>query len=498
MKKNKSFSLMMLVLMVIILLSCTSQQSGNTQVQNTEGQQQYTPEKYFKIKKTDDGKGIEIIEYTGKDTIVNIPPIIQGLPVTNIGRGAFEGGKKKVGKRLTSVTIPNSVISIGEAAFIYNKLSSITIPNSVISIGKWAFSDNQLSSITIPNSVISIGKWAFESNQLSSVTIPNKVNFIGIGAFYNSMLMEINCAMDNPVFTTIEGVLFSKDLKTIVVYPAKKGNEYIIPKGVTVIADYAFYGSKLIRVNIPEGVSTIGKGAFQLNELTNVNIPNSVTTIGDRAFAKNHFENIPTLSKNISVSMSAFEDNTPLSVKDKNSIIDNEYKLAIAGLNNNDFPAAMFHYRNILALSQNYQSLKIVWDSYIKKNNNLYPAPFEGEWKYVISQATTITKQVQVEDLGRALGLGRAYGYRTETRTVQVQEKNIILVFNGNNYNMKYSNGERSTGTFLYSNEKLDLGNGEILEIKGYPIIIELENGLILGFDGSKIIFVGENIIMQR
>ena len=87
------------------------------------------------------------------------------------------------GLGITSVTIPNSVTSIGNGAFRENQLTSITIPDSVTSIGDSAFFRNNLTSVTIPNSVTSIGNSAFSSNQLTSVTIPNSVTSIGNDAF---------------------------------------------------------------------------------------------------------------------------------------------------------------------------------------------------------------------------------------------------------------------------------------------------------------------------
>ena len=87
---------------------------------------------------------------------------------------------------MTSVTIPNSVTSIGGVAFYgCSGLTSVTIPNSVTSIGNSAFSGcSSLTSITIPNSVTSIGRYAFsDCSGLTSITIPNSVTFIGIATF---------------------------------------------------------------------------------------------------------------------------------------------------------------------------------------------------------------------------------------------------------------------------------------------------------------------------
>ena len=99
--------------------------------------------------------------------------------------------------------IPNSVISIGEGAFVgCAGLTSITIPNSVTSIGSSAFSSCAgLTSVTIGNSVTSIENWAFGwCSGLTSITIPNSVTSIGNAVFYNcENLADVYClAIDVP------------------------------------------------------------------------------------------------------------------------------------------------------------------------------------------------------------------------------------------------------------------------------------------------------------
>src|SRR6185369_15751942 len=96
---------------------------------------------------------ITITRYKGPDGDVNIPDTINGLPVTRIGTSAFFSGL------LTSVTIPDSVTSIGDEAFaVCTNLNSVTIPDNVTSIGDNVFiSCASLTNVVIGNSVTSLG-----------------------------------------------------------------------------------------------------------------------------------------------------------------------------------------------------------------------------------------------------------------------------------------------------------------------------------------------------
>ena len=182
--------------------------------------------------------------------------------VTSIGNEAFYGCRG-----LTSVTIPNSVTSIGRYAFEYcTGLTSISIPNSVTSIGSGVFYGcTGLTSISIPNTVTTIGDNAFQNcSGLTSISIPNSVTSIGSGAFSGCTgLTSINVAADNAKYCSVNGVMFSKDKTTLVIYPSGKQGAYSIPNSVT----------------------SIGKQAFSsCSSLTSITIPNSVTNIGDNAF----------------------------------------------------------------------------------------------------------------------------------------------------------------------------------------------------------------------
>jgi len=115
------------------------------------------------------------------------------LPVVGIGPNVFQQSFS-YNSVITSVSIPNSVTSIGNGAFFgCTSLTSVSIPNRVTSIGQNAFSScTSLASVSIPYSVTSIGQNAFSScTSLTSVSIPNSGTSIGSNAFTNSGLGSV-------------------------------------------------------------------------------------------------------------------------------------------------------------------------------------------------------------------------------------------------------------------------------------------------------------------
>ena len=203
----------------------------------------------------------------------NLTTVTISNSVASIGDGVFFRCTN-----LTSVTIPNSVTSIGKSTFSYcTYLTSVTIPNSVTSIGNEAFSNcNYLTSVTIPNSVTSIGDKAFSNcTGLTSVTIPNSVTSIGNGAFSNCTDLT---------YVTIPNSVTSIGSKAF--YYCSGLTSVTIPNSVTSIGGDAFFHcSGLTSVTIPNSVTSIGDAAFSnCTGLTSVTIPNSVTNIGRGAF----------------------------------------------------------------------------------------------------------------------------------------------------------------------------------------------------------------------
>jgi len=171
--------------------------------------QQYDPESDFQIDWDKNVKGgVIITEYIGTKTEISIPPTIQNNPVTGIEYSAFERARNR--DRITSITIPNGVKSIGYGAFEdCIRLTSVNIPDGVTSIGGEVFHNcESLTSIIIPNSVTQIGSSAFAGcKKLTSVTLPNKLTVIENSTFSGCESLT-SVTIPNSV-TKIGGAAFS-------------------------------------------------------------------------------------------------------------------------------------------------------------------------------------------------------------------------------------------------------------------------------------------------
>lgn len=188
------------------------------------------------------------------------------------------------------VVIPDGVTIIGMEAFLRCAgLTSVTIPDSVTGIGLGAFGYcYRLTDVVIPDSVTVIGFGAFACcESLTHMAIPGSVTQIWDEAFLGcSSLTGFTVSEDNPKYTSLDGVLFDKDLSTLIQYPANKEGAYAIPESVTGVKSAAFYGcAGLTGVTIPDGVTDIGRRAFEdCPSLTDVTIPDGVTIIEGSVF----------------------------------------------------------------------------------------------------------------------------------------------------------------------------------------------------------------------
>ncbi len=151
----------------------------------------------------------------------------------------------------------------------------------------------KLQEIILPQGIASIGNLAFSACEaLESVSLPASVTSIGRDAFNCPNLLSVNVDQGNAVYSSVDGVLFSKDKKTLIFYPKGKSGAYAIPSGVKVIGQSAFaWCSNLTGLTIPDGVEKIGEEAFTNSGITSLELPDSVTVIEYQAL-----ENCPSLT----------------------------------------------------------------------------------------------------------------------------------------------------------------------------------------------------------
>ena len=262
-----------------------------------------------------------------------------GDRVTSIKAGAFVGGET----RIVNIEIPESIMDIERGAFsglqnlvyygygdcnylgnsnnrylwlistvsahktkynIYSDtkhifadafstcvlMSSISLPKNLLTIGDGAFKNCvSLNVITIPDNLVSIGEGAFEScMSLTSVTIGKSVENIGDRAFYVcSSLKSITVNTENQFFTSVNGSLYTKDGKTLVMFAVGTKPECAnVPEGVEVIGKYAFaYGIEIKKIVLPSTLVSIEEYAFEFCfAVTEINLPEGLKSIGSRAF----------------------------------------------------------------------------------------------------------------------------------------------------------------------------------------------------------------------
>ena len=163
----------------------------------------------------------------------------------------------------------------------FNELQYFT---GLSEISEGAFSGSSVSEIILPKSISSLKKDAFlNCKSLTSLFIPTNLQSIELNALSGCTAM-ISITVDgaNDAFCDIDGVLFTKDGKSLLQFPAAKAAEYTVPEETEIIARDAFYMSKLESVSLPSSLKELAYDAFGYStHLTDLVIPEGVTDIGD-------------------------------------------------------------------------------------------------------------------------------------------------------------------------------------------------------------------------
>lgn len=191
---------------------------------------------------------------------------------------------------LQKVILPGNAISVGDYAFNgCSGMTSVSLPEGITSIGTFAFNGcSKLSAFSIPNSVSTLGLSAFKDcSALTRFQIPESVTFDVVQSLVNcSKLVEFQVSENNPVYSSMDGMLCSKDRRQVICFPAGK-TSCSLPDTVTFIADNAFSGCKnLTALTMQNNIISIGSNAFMgCTSLTSVRIPEKVKVLSDGIFS---------------------------------------------------------------------------------------------------------------------------------------------------------------------------------------------------------------------
>ena len=175
------------------------------------------------------------------------------------------------GEVFDSVELPDTLVRIGDRAFMGNNLTSIAFPNGLKEIGLAAFQTNQLAAIILPDTLTTLGGGAFATNPtLSNIHISRSMTEIPAGAF--------GCS---------DGKNWMENL-----------TEITIPEGITKIGNNAFAGNNFTSITIPSTVKEIGSYAFSTKNYlmkdtaTTLTLPEGLEKIGNRAFRNKAIEEV--------------------------------------------------------------------------------------------------------------------------------------------------------------------------------------------------------------
>ena len=366
MKMKKTLSLVVLLVMVFAGCMYGNNAKGDALVEAPEYIDQSEDFEY-RVR----GSEAVITKYIGGGGTVFIPPTLGGKQVKTIPDIFTDVGEQEFGpiyclvipdgvtriadsafygnRNLEEIYIPKSLTNIGRTAFSYcQKLESIhvdpenknyitvngvlfnkkmdtliqypaakadadyVVPDGVKTIGGGAFSDSIIETITLPEGVTSIGEIAFWGClELKTMNIPSTVSKIADSAFgaYNYKMENFVVAENNKWFTAQDGILYSKKMDTLIMYPNNRGSSsYVMPDTVKRINREALgndssleeitFSSKLSRLEdsvvypcqklkraiIQGKVTAIGNWAFGYAEDMYISIPASVKRISDEAF----------------------------------------------------------------------------------------------------------------------------------------------------------------------------------------------------------------------
>ncbi len=160
------------------------------------------------------------------------------------------------------------------------------IPAGTLSVNRGAFaSAKHLTRLTVPESITWLdGGALWGTETMTELVLPASMTNMGEGSMpYQGALQKVEITQGNQWYQSVDGVVYSRDGKTLVYFPSGRGGTYDIPEGVTAISVYAFQGNgSLEGLTLPEGITVLPTGTFSaMRALKTLTLPASLQSIED-------------------------------------------------------------------------------------------------------------------------------------------------------------------------------------------------------------------------
>lgn len=201
-------------------------------------------------------------------------------------------------QEITQVVIESGVTRVGNGAFggamaanTYPNLSSVSLPDTLISIGEYAFAGAAISTINLPSALETIDNYAFAYTDLNEITIPENVDYLAETAFSEcGALTAINVEPNNLNYFSDDGALYQKlfgDQYHLLSYPAQKNdNTYSVLNGTVEIVESCFASNHYLQsIVLPNSLTELPPMAFlDCTNLNSVTLPESLYSVSSTAF----------------------------------------------------------------------------------------------------------------------------------------------------------------------------------------------------------------------
>ncbi len=164
----------------------------------------------------------------------------------------------------------------------------IVLPSTLREVGSESFLFLALKELSIPEGVETFGDCAFVGCTVGTLHLPASFQTLSASCGDRTDFTAFSVDENNPFLTAKDGVLYTKDMRTLLMYPNMKADAHFdVPKGVRAIADIAFCGNRWLQsISLPLGLQAIGRSAFAAcGRLASVSVPLTVRSVGDWAFS---------------------------------------------------------------------------------------------------------------------------------------------------------------------------------------------------------------------